>query len=147
MHSSCHRGFSTMEGEGTRKIETLTHLKASFLMVSVSRILSDVHIYKLKHMQISQEHSKGKREEMISTCMASFLCWLRRVCWVPGQAGRAAVRAVAHSWARHRSCGKKLGGRAQNVHMYLNPIRAQGQFISLLLSCVICREIPSDTQK
>lgn len=60
MHSSCHRGFSVVEGEGAGQIETLTHLKASFLMVSVSRVLSGGHIYKLEHMRLHRNIQKGR---------------------------------------------------------------------------------------
>lgn len=62
MHSSCDRGFSMVEREGTQQIETLTHLKAGFLMVSVSRILPEFHISKLEHMQFHRNiQKKGER--------------------------------------------------------------------------------------
>lgn len=60
MQSSCDRGFLMAEGEGTWQIDTLTHLKASFLMVSVTRGLAEFHLYKLEHMQRHRNIQKGR---------------------------------------------------------------------------------------
>lgn len=60
----------------------------------------------------------------------------------PGCEG--SMRAVAQNWGCQLSCDKKLGGGEENVP---ESNQSPGQFISLLLNCVICREASSDTQK